>query len=795
MNKRNWLVIGVILGILVFFFKPILFGMVPIPLDGLIGTYYPWLDYKWGYLVGVPVKNISVTDVFSQLYPWRILAVEAIRSGEWPLWNPYSFSGTPLLANWQSAPFYPLNILMLLLGDVWGWTGLIICQPLLSMIFMYFYLRIIRVNVLSALSGSVIFAFSGFMVTYMLYATAGQIFLWLPAQLFLLEKYFHVKKNRYLIFASLLFFMVATGGFFQPALYVGLIVFLYYLFRSINIHLKWRLIVFKGVVLLLGMTTAALQLIPTAEFLNLSIRNNDHNIIEYNYGLIPIKNLITFLIPDYFGNPATNNFYGFMGYQETSGYFGVIAMIIVLSIILKKKKGWHELFFSYTLIVSFLLSIENPISKLIYQLNVPGVATGYASRWLMVTGFSAAVLTAFGLSQTNFKKNTSKTGVLIFGLLVISSISLLYLINFGQFQVSEVSQLKVSLRNSFFPVFLVVLFIIIIGIFQDKKKIIFLISILIVADSLRFAIKFTPFAPIRLTKTETPVIDYLKDNLGYFRMEKEYGQPLMPSNSWIYYRLMSPSGYDPLILKDYASWYRIYNNEKSNDSYREGEIAGGWFTRYLDLNNYQSKVVDLAGVKYLLALKMNQQYLPDKEGELINNNINNDKYEKVFEDGAVVVFENKKVLPRIIIYDQWQVESDPIKAMEIVYKGIDFTKEVVLNRGFGDNAFNIERVERSEIISYKPNRVLIEAEINGDGGVLMLTDTNYPGWRVRVNGEDKEMVTANGIYRAVFLPSGQSEVEFYYWPESLRLGIIISGISFGLLLILLIKDLFYRKSD
>jgi hypothetical protein len=259
---------------------------------------------------------------------------------------------------------------------------------------------------------------------------------------------------------------------------------------------------------------------------------------------------------------------------------------------------------------------------------------------------------------------------------------------------------------------------------------------------------------------------------------------------------MSPSGYDPLIFKDYAAWYRIYNNEKSNDSYREGEIVDGWFTRYLDLNNYQSKVVDLAGVKYLLALKMNQQYLPDKYGELINHNIKNDKYEKVFEDGAVVVYENKNVLPRTIIYDRWQVEPNSIKAMEIVYKGIDFKNEVVLNKSVDDNFFNIDKEEsKSKIVSYKPNRVVVEAEIKGDGGVLMLTDTYYPGWRVRVNGEDKEILKANGIYRAVFVPSGINKIEFFYRPESFRLGLIISGVSFGLLLVLLIKDFLSRRSD
>ena len=58
-----------------------------------------------------------------QFYPWRQLAVEQIRAGHWPLWNPYLGAGTPLAANLQTATFYPLNILFLLMPveRAFGW--------------------------------------------------------------------------------------------------------------------------------------------------------------------------------------------------------------------------------------------------------------------------------------------------------------------------------------------------------------------------------------------------------------------------------------------------------------------------------------------------------------------------------------------------------------------------------------------------------------------------------------------------------------------------------------------------
>ncbi len=53
--------------------------------------------------------------LFFQFYPWRKFAFDMIRTGQLPLWNPYLGNGTPLIANYQSAIFYPPNWLSLIL--------------------------------------------------------------------------------------------------------------------------------------------------------------------------------------------------------------------------------------------------------------------------------------------------------------------------------------------------------------------------------------------------------------------------------------------------------------------------------------------------------------------------------------------------------------------------------------------------------------------------------------------------------------------------------------------------------
>lgn len=56
-----WPIILIVLLVFAFFWKFFVKGLIPIPADITVGMYFPWLDYKWGYVVGVPVKNSLIT--------------------------------------------------------------------------------------------------------------------------------------------------------------------------------------------------------------------------------------------------------------------------------------------------------------------------------------------------------------------------------------------------------------------------------------------------------------------------------------------------------------------------------------------------------------------------------------------------------------------------------------------------------------------------------------------------------------------------------------------------------------
>jgi len=55
-----------------------------------------------------------------QFVPWHQFALEVLKTGHLPLWNPLLGMGAPLLANYQSALLYPPNLLLFLFGPEYG---------------------------------------------------------------------------------------------------------------------------------------------------------------------------------------------------------------------------------------------------------------------------------------------------------------------------------------------------------------------------------------------------------------------------------------------------------------------------------------------------------------------------------------------------------------------------------------------------------------------------------------------------------------------------------------------------
>jgi len=81
-----------------------------------------------------------------------------------------------------------------------------------------------------------------------------------------------------------------------------------------------------------------------------------------------------------------------------------------------------------------------------------------------------------------------------------------------------------------------------------------------------------------------------------------------------------------------------------------------------------------------------------------------------------------------------------------------------------------------DLLAFENQRIVIDVALNSPG-VLVVAESFYPGWVVRVNGERARALRAFGLLRAVALPEGYSHVEWIYRPMTAYVGLAISMLT------------------
>jgi uncharacterized membrane protein YfhO len=75
-------------------------------------------------------------------------------------------------------------------------------------------------------------------------------------------------------------------------------------------------------------------------------------------------------------------------------------------------------------------------------------------------------------------------------------------------------------------------------------------------------------------------------------------------------------------------------------------------------------------------------------------------------------------------------------------------------------------------------------------GLVLLTDTYYPGWKAYVDGERTELLEADYLFRGVAVPEGEHQIEFVYDPASFKIGVALSLSAIVCMLAMLAIDLY-----
>src|SRR4029434_3218448 len=120
--------------------------------------------------------------------PMRVLLGRMLAQGFWPLWNPYTFAGMPLLAAIQPGVLYPTNWLFAVLTPGAAMNVVVILIYHTSLIGAYCYARSLGVARLGSLITGMAFAFGGFMIGHLEQTNFVAAAAWLPWTVLVVEK-------------------------------------------------------------------------------------------------------------------------------------------------------------------------------------------------------------------------------------------------------------------------------------------------------------------------------------------------------------------------------------------------------------------------------------------------------------------------------------------------------------------------------------------------------------------------------------------------------------------------------
>jgi len=766
--KKIWPYL-IILIIILAFFAPVLKGQVPFPGDYLIDQNpyrtSSFLGYGPG---GYPNKGQGI-DVVTEIYPWRYFSAGQFKNAQIPFWDPYNFSGNPLLANFQTAVFYPLNFFYFVFPFNFAWTLIIMLQPFLAAIFLYLYLsKGLKLSKTASLLGGITFGFSSYMVVWLQYGNIGNTFLWLPLILLFIKKLSEKLSALNFLFLTIAFLMSFLGGYIQGFFYIVVIsvlfLFLLTLFKECAQKIKKISVFFLSLIISLMLTS--FQSLSTYQLFLNSTRGS-YSLSQISNLLLPPYYLITFFFSDFFGNQSTRNYWLDGTYIERVMYIGVAFSLFVFYAV-KKVKLKEKWFFLIVAVLSLILATNLPFIKFFYLLPIPVISTTVPTRELSIFIFSTIILGSMGIDHWLKNKNDkSKIPFFYIGfyVLVIVVISLAYKFNYF-----PALQFKVTIRNTILPTILA-LATVLIFFFKDrfKKVMIVLLFTVIIFDLFYFFNKITPFSPQELIYPQVPVISFLKNNAGINRYWG-YGNAYIPSNFQTVDQTFSPEGNDPLHINRYGELLASSRNGQLPVLLPrpDANIASGFAKEDLKNNFYRKRILDLLGVKFILYSSPNSYQ--------DNGTFPENQYKLIWTNLPWQIYENKDVLPRYFLAGDYIVKNTKQDILSNIYNSkLDLFKTLILEEN-PKIPIDKSSTGAAALISYTPNKITFKTETNGNL-LLFLSDNYFSDWKATVDGKSWSLQRADYTFRAVPIPKGKHIITMVYDPEAFDLGLKIAGVG------------------
>jgi hypothetical protein len=734
-----------------------------------------------------------------QFVPWWHTAVEFLRQGDLPLWNPLLGMGAPLLANYQSALLYPPYWVLLLLGAAggpawmaWGQALVVAFHLALAGFGMARLARRLGLGTLAQVTSGLAFGLSGYLVSRSIFPSINASAAWAPWILAGVWDVFQAaaageRQTWRAWLKSLLPFTLPLAfqllaGHAQTAWYTLLLAGMWVVYLVLSRGMKWQergrlaggLLARLAAGGLLAGTLAAAQLIPTAEYLLVSQRAEQ---VDYdfamNYSTWPWRFLGLFF-PEMFGSPVRGDFWGYAAFWEDALYLGLLPLLLALAALLRLRRtpeGFRlpgssfKLFALLVILLSaiFALGRNTPIFPWLYA-HVPSFDMFQApARYLLWAQLMLAVLAGVGAQSWRQPEGRGLywTRLATAGAFSVTLGAFLALYFLGDirptyiwgFALAGLWGLGAGVLSLLAPLHL--------GAYDVRSRLwrwgvaAWICTDLLVAgwgqnpgvDLDVYRLPASTAAEVRAALDEGRLFLSAEDEdelkFGRYLSFQDFRQDGdwtglrndLLPNANLLDMIPTTSNFDPLVPGRYRSWMQAV----------EGAPA-----------HIQAAALNLMGVRVV---------------------------ERVYADQ--VEFISMEAGPRARFMPCAQGVDSPEEALAVLQgSGLDWQTTVVVESPPSLPAGCASRAAgQVGWVVNQPNRILLTVQAPVDGW-LLLSDTYYPGWRARVDGRPQEIYAANSLFRAVPVAAGSHQVEFVYQPLSFWAGLAASVGGWLLILVL-----------
>ncbi|MCL4434461.1 MAG: YfhO family protein [Actinobacteria bacterium] len=406
-----------------------------------------------GTLLAVPALAIGITAALGyhamltgdnqiQNLPLRVLAGRDIAAGHLPLWNPFNWSGTPLLASFNSGAIYPPILIFATFPPMTAWALTWILTYWICISGTYLLCRKLGISPLPSALGTATFSFAGTMILQIAHLQVMEGDAWIPWILLGIEGLAASTRGRRLhtdragkvssgtniaawtALSAVSIAMTVLSGSTSAMAAAGIVAGIVILWHTLRVR-EWdrsrdRMLFLASsiVATLWGFGLSSIQVLTGLSFVGISQRGNGSTAYAFGSYSVPFAKWLFLLLPGIAG--GSGNFRlpkSVLFIADNATYFGLlplVAFFALLAISLGKHRdavARRWIMWIVVAVVGAVLAMGSalPGGSILSRIPFYG-GLRVQARNIVITDLAVAVILGFWLDRIVNLRSPSTTG-------------------------------------------------------------------------------------------------------------------------------------------------------------------------------------------------------------------------------------------------------------------------------------------------------------------------------------------------------------------------------------------------